>query len=107
MVFKAEIGRLSVIENMERETGVEPATSSLGAGFRDKKRTLPAKRAGVMAFGFVRITLPRRQLYGFSHSTCDRTHKIAAWMHKLAAAGPAKATSSGRTEAATDQELNA
>jgi hypothetical protein len=40
-------------------------------------------------------------------NTCARTHNIAVWMHNLAAALPEKATSSGRTEAATDQDLNA
>jgi hypothetical protein len=39
--------------------------------------------------------------------SCDRTHNIAVWVHNLAAALLEKTTSSGRTEAATDQELNA
>ena len=48
--------------------GFEPTASSLGSWLSRQKRTLPAKSAGVKAFGFVRIMLPKRQLYGFSHT---------------------------------------
>jgi len=74
-------------------------------------RYFPEFREQLLKDAYVSINadwrLQRHGKAGAAYGHCDRTHKIAARRHNLAAARPSKATSSDRTEAATDQELNA